>query len=127
MGMTLLMEKDKESLWLCLERNTIRTPMTHKEHSEHILRVEIDFEPKISRWFIFRFLWVPAIVIPLIVYAVVYGLLELVHFFYMLFFGKRHKDIFNRQLHFIHYAGGWQGYLKYFTNGHPPVLPWEMK
>lgn len=97
----------------------------HKKKVPAIVRVDIDFEPKISRLFIFRCLWIPVIAIPFIVFAIWFGILSFVHFFYMLILGKRSRDIYDHQMAFIRYMAGWQGYLKYFTNGHPKVLPWE--
>ncbi len=89
------------------------------------VRIEVDFQPTISRLFIFRCLWVPAMIVPLAVYSLWFALLTFVHFFHMLALGERSKAIFVRQLRYINFIGRWQLYLKYYTNERPVILPWK--
>lgn len=99
--------------------------MFHKKKPVKSVRIEIDFQPRISRWFIFRFLWIPVIMVQIAVYAIWFGILSFIHFFYMLVLGERSASIFVKQLRFINFAGRWQAYLKYYVNDHPSVLPWR--
>lgn len=100
--------------------------MFRKKKPLKSVRIEIDFQPKISRWFIFRCLWVAAVIAPLTIYSIWYSILSVVHFFYMLVLGERSESIFEKQMAFITYAIRWQMYLKYFTNERPEVLPWKL-
>jgi hypothetical protein len=95
-----------------------------KKKGKSMVRVTIDFEKKISRLFIFRFLWVPVLLVPAILCCVWFGILSFIHFWYMLFLGKRSEEIWVRQMHIINYLAWWQGYLRFFVNGHPKVWPW---
>ncbi|MSR67606.1 DUF4389 domain-containing protein [Candidatus Peribacteria bacterium] len=100
--------------------------MFQKKKPAHKVRLEIDFQPKISRWFIFRFLWIIPVIIPLAIYAAWFWLLSFVHFFYMLLLGERSESIFRKQLAFINFGFRWQAYLKYYTNERPVILPWHV-
>ncbi len=100
--------------------------MFQKKKPVNKVRIEIDFQPKISRWFLFRFLWVPVVLVPLALYSCWYAILSLVHFFHMLVFGERSESIFVQQLQFINFAARWQAYLKFFTNERPEILPWNV-
>lgn len=86
--------------------------------------IDVAFEQKISRLFIFRCLWVIAIAIPFAVYSIWFGLLTIVHFFHMLLLGERSRAIFDRQMEYIRYMLTWHAYLRFFTNHRPDVLPW---
>lgn len=89
------------------------------------VRLEIDFQPKISRWFLFRFLWIVPVIVPLALYAAWFGLLSFVHFFFMLLLGERSEPIFRKQLAFLNFGFQWQAYFKYYTNERPEILPWK--
>jgi hypothetical protein len=93
-----------------------------KKSAKNSVSIDIAFEPKISRLFIFRCLWIPVIIIPLALYGIWFAILSFVHFWYMLVLGKRSRDIFDTQLEFIRFAGGWQAYMKYYVNEHPDIL-----
>ena len=84
--------------------------------------VEIAFETKISRFFIFRILWVPVIILPFIVYAFWFSVLSVIHFFYMLVLGERSRELFDREMEVIRYLAHWQAYLRFFTNVRPAIL-----
>lgn len=86
--------------------------------------IDVAFEQKISRLFIFRFLWIVPVIIPFCVYSIWFSLLCIVHFFHMLLLGERSRAIFDRQLEYVRYMLTWHGYLRFFTNHRPDVLPW---
>lgn len=83
---------------------------------------DVRFEPKISRLFIFRFLWAPVIMVPFMAYAVWFGLLSLLHFVYMLLLGKRSRDLFDLEMDVVRYMVRWQMYLRFFTDKRPTIL-----
>lgn len=96
-----------------------------KKSLEGMVHVDIAFEKKISRLFIFRCLWMPVVIIPFAIAGIWFGVLSFVHFWYMLILGARSTDIWAHQLHVIRYFAGWQGYLRFFVNGHPRIWPWS--
>lgn len=100
--------------------------MFQKKKPANKVRIEIDFQPRISRLFIFRFLWIVPVIVPLALYAFWFGILSFVHFFYMLVLGERSASLFQKQLAFLNFAFRWQAYLKYFTNERPMILPWNV-
>jgi len=87
--------------------------------------IDIAFEKKVSRLFIFRFLWVIPIIVPFFVYNIWFSILSIVQFFHMLIFGERSKSLFEKQMHFVRYVVAWQAYTRFFTNARPAVLPWN--
>ncbi len=87
--------------------------------------IDIVFEERISRLFIFRLLWVVPIIVPMAAYTLLFGLQSIVQFLHMLVLGKRSKSLFEHQMHYVRYAAGWEAYTRYFTNARPPVLPWH--
>jgi len=95
-----------------------------KSKDKPMVHIKIDFEKSISRWFIFRFLWVPIIIIPVIICGLWFGILSFVHFWYMLILGKRSEDVWVYQMHVINYMASWQAYMRFFVNRHPKVWPW---
>jgi hypothetical protein len=96
-----------------------------KKALEGQVHVDIVFEKKISRLFIFRCLWMPVVIIPFAIAGIWFSLLSFIHFWYMLILGNRSQDIWAHQIHAIRYFAGWQGYLRYFTNSHPRIWPWS--
>ncbi len=98
--------------------------MFGKKNSKGMVRVDIDFDKKISRLFVFRCLWVPVVIIPFAVAGIWFSILSFIHFWYMLILGQRSKDIWDHQILVIRYYANWQGYMKYFVNGRPLVWPW---
>ncbi len=107
------------------DTHTFPVLMFRKKKPLKSVRIEIDFQPKISRWFVVRCLWIVLVIVPLAIYSLWFSLLSFVHFFTMLVLGERNELIFEKQTAFINYALRWQMYLKYFTNERPNVLPWE--
>lgn len=99
--------------------------MLKSKKAKNALAIDIVYEEKISRLFIFRFLWIPVVIIPIAAYSAWFALFAIVQFVHMLFLGKRSKSIFDRQLHYVRYVYGWQAYLRYFINTHPVILPWR--
>ncbi len=84
--------------------------------------VEIAYQEKISRFFIFRCLWVPVILLPFMVYGVWFAVLSILHFVYMLLLGERSRSLFDHEMDVIRYYAKWQAYLRFFTNTRPAIL-----
>jgi len=83
------------------------------------ITLEIPYQEKISRLFIFRFLWAYVVIFTMIPWAMYVGLVGLVHFFYMLFLGKRHQGMFGIHARFLRFAVKWQSYLGAMTDKRP--------
>ncbi len=84
--------------------------------------VEVAYQEKISRFFIFRCLWVPVIILPFAVYGIWFGVLSILHFVYMLLLGERSRSLFDREMDVVRYYARWQAYLRFFTNARPAIL-----
>ncbi len=111
-----------------LPRIGTRSPLSmfrKKKPLQHV-RIEVDFQPKISRWFVFRFLWIVPVIVPIVLFSIWFSILSFIHFFYMLVLGERSESIFKKQIEYIQYVLRWQFYFKYFTNERPDVLPWKL-
>lgn len=93
-----------------------------KKKIAEAVTLNVAYEEKISRVFIFRFLWVPVIIAPFALYSIWFALLSFIHFFYMLVLGARSKKLFDHQMTVIRYLVEWQLYLRFFTNKRPNVL-----
>lgn len=99
--------------------------MFQKKKSKNSITIDIVYEETISRLFIFRFLWIVPVIIPMALYTFLFGLQSVVQFLHMLVLGKRSKILFDHQMHYIRYAAAWQAYTRYFTNVRPVILPWQ--
>lgn len=86
------------------------------------VEVKVEFGERISRLFIFRCLWMWVMVWPLLVWCVWVGLLNFVHFWYMLLLGKRSKTIWDSVVRFHRHVNKWQYYFKNLTNKRPKFI-----
>lgn len=100
-----------------------RTSMfNRKKKPAESVTVDIIYEQKISRVFIFRVLWVPVIILPFVVYGFWFSVLSVLHFVYMLLLGQRSRELFDREMDVVRYLARWQAYLRFFTNVRPSIL-----
>ena len=83
------------------------------------LTIDIAYHPMISRWFIFRMLWVIVAIWPMWLIGIWFGLLSFVHFWHMLILGERSEPIWKRQLICIRYYSAWTAYLHFFIDTRP--------
>lgn len=86
------------------------------------LKFEADYEEKISRLFIFRFLWMFIEMWVIWVWAMWIGIIEFLHFFYMLILGKRHKTLWEKKHRFFRHLLKWQAYLNTLTDRRPDFI-----
>ena len=82
----------------------------------------VKFEPRISRWFVFRGLWIVLEIWVMFVWALWISIIGFLHFWYMLFLGKRHRAFWDMEMHFYRHCIKWQAYLKYLSNGRPKLI-----
>ena len=85
-------------------------------------RLDVPYRGTISRLFIFRFLWVYVMIWPLFPWAIWIGIVSFLHFWYMLFLGKRHEGFWNRQLRFFRHCTKWQSYFMFLTDQRPKFI-----
>lgn len=81
-----------------------------------------EYSEKISRLFIFRFLWMYIWIFPLAVWGIWIAIISFLHFWYMLFMGKRHKGFWDRTVRFTNYVTKWGSYFKYLTDQRPNFM-----
>lgn len=81
--------------------------------------VDVPFREKISRLFIFRGLWVYILIFPLIPLGIWFGLVMFLHFWYMLFLGKRNQFLWDNQKKLFVWMTKWQAYLNYLVDLRP--------
>ncbi|NOS68178.1 MAG: hypothetical protein HOO67_07535 [Candidatus Peribacteraceae bacterium] len=86
------------------------------------IKFTVPFEPRISRLFIFRGLWLVVEIWVLLVWSMWYGLIKFVHFWHMLILGKRNKALWNKEMRFARHSLKWQSYLMRLSNGRPEFI-----
>jgi len=80
---------------------------------------EVPYNEKISRLFIFRFLWVYILIWPMIPMAIYVGIVNFLHFFYQLVLGKRNKGMWELHVRMFKWFVKWQTYLGLMTDKRP--------
>lgn len=93
-----------------------------RSHTPSDASIHADFDKRISRLFIFRFLLVFIMIWPLYVWMIWIQLLSIFHFFYMLILGKRHEGIWKRKMRFMRHMTKWQMYLMAMTDKRPKFI-----
>ena len=86
------------------------------------MSVDAPFTPKISRLFVFRFLWIFIEIWVLMVWAIWFSLVKFGQFCYMLVRGKRHRGMWNREMRFIRHGIKWYSYLNAITDRRPDFI-----
>ncbi len=82
----------------------------------------IAFEDRISRWFIFRSLWLFIECWVLMVWGLWFIVVSILHFWYMLILGRRSKDLWDAQMHYFRHTNKWKAYLMKLANGRPKFI-----
>ncbi len=83
------------------------------------LTIDFVFHRKISRLFIFRFLWLVIAIWPLALLGIWFAILSFVQFWHMLILGERSEAVWVKQIGLIRFFATWQAYLKYFIDTRP--------
>jgi hypothetical protein len=86
------------------------------------LTYEAPFANKVSRLFIFRFLWMFIEVWVLYIWGIWYGLVSFVQFWYMLILGKRSEGLWKKQMRFMRHMSKWMSYLHAMTDRRPDFI-----
>jgi len=86
------------------------------------IKLEVPFEEKISRLFIFRFLWIYIAMWPILVWAIWIGLVSFVHFWYMLVLGTRHHGMWSSKIRFFRHVTKWQSYINNYIDQRPKFI-----
>jgi len=86
------------------------------------VKVDVEYSERVSRLFIFRFLWVFIMMWPLWLWSIWIGILNLLHFFYMLILGKRSKSLWESNTRFFRHVIKWQYYFKAITDQRPKFI-----
>lgn len=78
-----------------------------------------EYSPKISRWFVFRFLYLFIEIWVMYVWMFWIALVSFVHFWFMLITGTRNQNLWNRQHRFMRHVSKWQAYLNNLVDQRP--------
>lgn len=92
------------------------------ENSQTEVSYDAPFAPRLSRLFIFRFLWVYIEMWVIWVWAIWMGIIIFLHFWYMLILGKRSETLWRKQLRFMRHMSKWQGYLNNLVDKRPKLI-----
>jgi hypothetical protein len=82
----------------------------------------VTFEPKISRWFVFRSLWMVVEIWVMIGWSLWIAIIGFLHFWYMLILGRRNRGFWDMEMHFFRHSIKWQAYLQKLSNGRPKFI-----
>jgi len=86
------------------------------------IKLEIPFRKKISRLFIFRWLWMYIMVWPIIPWSIWIGLCNFVHFWYMLILGKRHESLWKKNARLFRHMTKWNAYFGNHVDKRPKFV-----
>jgi hypothetical protein len=87
--------------------------------SKQQIKLEIPYSEKVSRLFIFRGFWVFIMIWPMYLLMFWVLLLGLLHFFHMLFLGKRHQTLWEHGRKFFVWLTEWQAYFNVVVDKRP--------
>lgn len=86
------------------------------------INLEVPYAQKISRLFIFRFLWVYIFIWPLMFWAIWIGLVGFVHFWYQLILGRRNEMLWKKRVRFFRHLMRWNSYFQALTDKRPSLV-----
>jgi hypothetical protein len=88
---------------------------------------DVEWSSKVSRLFIFRFLWM--IIESFVIWLrwVWISLLTIVHVLYMFVFGKRERNLWNRQVRYWNHVAKWKAYINWLSDERPDIITPEKK
>lgn len=93
------------------------------EPKKSSLTYSAEFSPTISRLFIFRgFAAIPAFIV-LYIWMIWIGIVEFLHFWIMLFAGKRNQWFWGQKLKLMRFLGLWQAYVMTLVDERPGYWP----
>ena len=86
------------------------------------LKYEPEFSEKISRLFIFRFLWIFPLAVVVFFWSILISVVGFLHFWYMLILGERHKKLWTIHVDFIRFIERWNAYFGAMVDERPNLL-----
>lgn len=93
-----------------------------KDKGPQQIAFDVPYRETISRLFIFRGLWMFIVMWPMMVWSIWFSLIMFLHFWYMLFLGKRHEGLWDRQLRFYKYVTRWNAYFHLMADKRPDFV-----
>ena len=82
----------------------------------------VTFEERISRLFIFRFLWIYIEIWVMFVWAIWFNIANVLQFLFMFIMGKRSKTLWDAQMRYMRNMIKWQSYIMAVSNGRPKFI-----
>jgi hypothetical protein len=89
--------------------------------------VKVPYREEVSRWFVFRFLWLFPLVPVLWIWMIWIGIVTFLQFWYMLFTGRRQAWLWEHMVMLFRYTTRWNGYFNLVTDKRPLVFDFESK
>lgn len=80
------------------------------------------FDPKVSRFFIFRFLWLIIEYRIILVWSIIISIVMILHRLYMLIFWKRLRDLRDMEIRYRRHIIKWKAYLSGTTDKRPDFI-----
>ncbi|MGE3279317.1 MAG: DUF4389 domain-containing protein [Candidatus Altimarinota bacterium] len=93
-----------------------------KDKGPQQISLSYPYRETISRLFIFRFLWMFIVIWPMMVWGFWMSIILFLHFWYMLFLGKRHEGFWKRQVRFYTYVTRWNSYFNLMVDQRPDFI-----
>lgn len=97
----------------------------HSEGSQAEFSAE--WAEDVSRLFIFRFLWLIIQYFVIVVWGIRISIISGMHWIYMLLFGKRERNLRNRQVRFARHIIKWKAYMSGLTDERPDMITPKQK
>lgn len=83
------------------------------------IMLEVPYREKISRLFVFRFLWVYLAMWPIALLGLWIGILKFLEFWYMLFMGKRKESWWMAVKQYFAWIMQWSAYFQLLVDKRP--------
>lgn len=88
--------------------------------------MEVPYRDEISRLFVFRFLWIFPLVFVVWFWMFWLGLVMFLHFFYMLFMGRRSQWLWQHMTLFFVYNTRWNAYFNLIVDERPAIFDFDV-
>lgn len=85
------------------------------------LVMEFEYSERVSRLFIFRFLWTFVFIWPFYLLALFVGFASLFHFVYMFVLGRRQETMWVWSVRFAKWLARWNSYLQASVDERPKL------
>lgn len=100
--------------------------MASKSQNPQQIVLEVPYREKISRLFIFRFLWGFPLIPVMILWSIWIGIATFLHVIYMFFLGRRSEWLWMHMSLMFVYTSRWNAYFQLIVDERPKVLDFDL-